>query len=137
MQRRTAKGSVQMSCPATVAVPEAGRANVVSIWIVVVLPAPLCPRKPKISPLAMSIDRASTAVTPSKDWVSRFNRIMGSDIVGFLLRVALPRGLDEPCLPARPLRRLSRNLQYCKTAIFSRRFYNLKRRELWVDFPRA
>ena len=41
MRRRSVNGSLQMLCPATVAVPEAGRANVVSIWIVVVLPAPL------------------------------------------------------------------------------------------------
>jgi hypothetical protein len=39
-----------MSCPFTVAVPLVGFSNVESMFRVVVLPAPLGPRKPKISP---------------------------------------------------------------------------------------
>jgi hypothetical protein len=44
--RRTASGSVTTSCPHNVAVPFVGGNSVVSIRIVVVLPAPLRPRKP-------------------------------------------------------------------------------------------
>ncbi len=42
--------SARMSKPATRPVPEVGASRPVSILIVVVLPAPLGPRKPKISP---------------------------------------------------------------------------------------
>src|SRR5215472_1883286 len=48
--RLTPTGSPSRSQPATVAVPAVGRSSVVSIRSVVVLPAPLGPRKPTISP---------------------------------------------------------------------------------------
>src|ERR1039457_6298515 len=61
MRRRTCAGDFMMSKPATLAVPEVGSSNVVSILIVVLLPAPLGPSRPKISPEGTSKLIASTA----------------------------------------------------------------------------
>src|SRR6476620_2485857 len=63
MLRRTCSGSLTTSYPATVAVPAVGRSSVVSIRSVVVLPAPLGPRKPTTSPSATSRSTPSTART--------------------------------------------------------------------------
>ena len=52
MLRRTASRSVAESWPATIAVPAVAFASVQRILIVVDLPAPFGPRKPKVSPLA-------------------------------------------------------------------------------------
>ena len=52
-----------MSNPATVALPAVGSTSVHSILIVVDLPAPLGPRKPKTSPAATSKSTQSTAVS--------------------------------------------------------------------------
>src|SRR5579884_1539153 len=49
--------------PSTVAEPEVGKMSPSSILIVVVLPAPLRPRKPKISPSSTSRLRLLTATT--------------------------------------------------------------------------
>ena len=61
MLRRTSRRLATTSWPATVAVPAVGSASVHSILIVVDLPAPLGPRKPKISPGATSNEIPSTA----------------------------------------------------------------------------
>src|ERR1035438_10088899 len=55
-----------MEKPATRASPEEGANSVVSILIVVVLPAPLEPSKPKTSPALTERVRASTAVNAPK-----------------------------------------------------------------------
>jgi hypothetical protein len=52
-----------MSWPATVAEPEVGGSNVMSILMVVVLPAPFGPSRPNTSPGLTSSVSASTAVT--------------------------------------------------------------------------
>src|SRR5437660_3605712 len=53
------------SAPATVAEPLVGRARPTRILIVVVLPAPLGPTKPRISPRATdSVKRSSAATRP-------------------------------------------------------------------------
>jgi len=54
-----------MSRPFTVAVPAVGLSSVLSIEMIVVLPAPLGPRRLKISPSSMSNDTLSTALGPS------------------------------------------------------------------------
>src|ERR1039457_3794034 len=63
-----------MEKPATRASPEEGGSSVVSILIVVVLPAPLEPSKPKTSPALTARVTASTAVNAPKrrvrDWIS-------------------------------------------------------------------
>src|SRR2546421_8015207 len=51
-----------MSIPATRALPLLGRSRPTSILMVVVLPAPLGPRKPNSSPAPTSRSRSSTAV---------------------------------------------------------------------------
>src|SRR5215813_2409320 len=63
MRLRTPTGSASRSAPATVAVPAVGRSSVVSIRRVVVLPAPLGPRKPTISPSATLRSTPRTAST--------------------------------------------------------------------------
>ena len=63
MRFLTSNGASRTSNPATVAVPELGGRKHVSILIVVVLPAPLGPRKPTISPGSMAKLTPSTART--------------------------------------------------------------------------
>src|SRR5450631_2083339 len=66
MERRTSTAWLVMEKPATRASPEEGANSVVSILIVVVLPAPLEPSKPKTSPALTERVRASTAVNAPK-----------------------------------------------------------------------
>src|SRR3954468_2766959 len=61
MRRLTPSGSRVTSTPPTVAVPAVGASRPQSIRIVVDLPAPLLPRKPKISPRRTAKLTASTA----------------------------------------------------------------------------
>src|SRR5687768_256220 len=62
MRRLTASGSRATSAPPTTAVPDVGRNRPHSMRIAVDFPAPLAPRKPKISRGWTSNDRWSTAV---------------------------------------------------------------------------
>src|SRR5215469_12872534 len=64
--RRTSIGSLTGSWPATLSHPSLGLSTVVSILIVVVLPAPLGPRKPKMTPSGTANEAWSTAVKPLK-----------------------------------------------------------------------
>src|SRR5579884_4524618 len=66
MLRRTSSRSRTTSCPATVAEPEVGLSSVHSMLMVVVLPAPLGPRKPNTSPGATWKDTSLTASTGPK-----------------------------------------------------------------------
>src|SRR5579863_2423541 len=56
--------------------PSVGRRSVVSILMVVVLPAPFGPRKAKISPAATWKETSSTAVKAPKDFLRLWTRIM-------------------------------------------------------------
>src|SRR5947209_12594000 len=69
MLRRTSSRSETTSWPATIAEPEVGLASVQSMLIVVVLPAPLGPRKPNTSPAATSKSTPRTASTSPKVFV--------------------------------------------------------------------
>src|SRR5437588_5883951 len=72
MLRRTSSRSRTTSWPATVAEPEVGLTSVHSMLIVVVLPAPLGPRKPNTSPGATSNSTPRTAwMSPNRLWRSR------------------------------------------------------------------
>ena len=66
MRRFTPSGSRLTSMPPTRAVPDDGRSNPHSMRMVVDLPAPLAPRKPKISPCFTENDRSSTATNDPK-----------------------------------------------------------------------
>lgn len=57
------------SKPATDAFPDVGFKRVVSIIIVVLLPAPFGPRKPKISPVSTLNEMLSTAFTLPNSFV--------------------------------------------------------------------
>src|SRR5262252_8050081 len=74
----TSIGCSRTSKPATVAVPEEGGRKQVSMRMVVVLPAPLGPRKPTIWPLATSNEIWSTAVVRAYLLVSSFALIIKS-----------------------------------------------------------
>src|SRR5258706_14575744 len=63
MRSRTLSGCVSRSQPATRAVPAVGGRSVDSIRSVVVLPAPLGPRNPKISPWRTARSTPATAST--------------------------------------------------------------------------
>src|SRR5246127_3419268 len=77
MLRRTVSRSVTTSCPATLAVPEVGSARVHRILIVVDLPAPFGPRKPKVSPAATSKSMPRTASISPYLLVSALTEIAG------------------------------------------------------------
>src|ERR1039457_546883 len=66
MLRLTCSGSVDTSKPATEARPEVGVSNPHSMRMVVDFPAPLGPRKPKISPLGTWSETWSTATNEPK-----------------------------------------------------------------------
>src|ERR1035438_7504201 len=92
-----------MEKPATRASPEEGGNSVVSILIVVVLPAPLEPSKPKTSPALTARVTASTAVNAPKRrvraWIARTVSIIGSPECGVNERncgneVLPPRGTN-------------------------------------------
>src|ERR1022692_2868070 len=70
MARRTSTAWFVIEKPATCASPEEGGNRVVSILMVVVLPAPLEPSKPKTSPALTEKVSASTAVNAPKRRVS-------------------------------------------------------------------
>ena len=72
---RTAVLSETTSCPWMRARPEVGGSSVVSIRIRVVLPAPLGPRSPYVSPAATEKDTASSA-TKSPNFLVRFSTSM-------------------------------------------------------------
>src|SRR5271166_2159047 len=70
-----------MSKPPTVARPDVGRSSPVRILIVVVLPAPLGPKNPKISPGATAKEMPSTAVASPKRLVMRSTTTSGGSIL--------------------------------------------------------
>src|SRR5579885_31898 len=101
MLRRISSGCVATSKPLTEALPEVGRSSPQSIRIVVDLPAPLGPRKPKISPLATCSETWSTATNSPKvltrSWISTAWPF-GEPLCGTL---HLPNGLDEGAFEVR------------------------------------
>src|SRR5216684_8962746 len=81
IESRTPSGSRRISCPATRAVPEVGGVSVVSMRISVVLPAPLGPSRPKISPSVTSKLISFTA-TSSPNFFDRRSTSMAFISVG-------------------------------------------------------
>src|ERR1035437_7959404 len=86
MARRTSTAWVVMEKPATRASPEEGGDGLVTILIVVVVPAPLEPRNPKTSPAVTERVTASTAVNVPKRrvrvWISRTASLMKKPVYG-------------------------------------------------------
>src|SRR6185437_4823544 len=78
MWRRTSSLAATTSNPATSARPEVGLVSVQSMLIVVVLPAPLGPRKPKTSPLPTSKSTPLTASKSPKDLRRLLTEIAGA-----------------------------------------------------------
>src|SRR6476620_2268211 len=82
MSRLASAGLPMTSTPPTSAEPDVGTTRVVSMPTVVVLPAPLGPRSPKISPSYTERSRPSTAVTPPGYTLRKPSvRITASDVV--------------------------------------------------------
>src|ERR1035441_6513056 len=94
MERRTLTAWVVMEKPATRASPEEGGNRVVSILIVVVLPAPLEPSNPKTSPAFTDKVSASTAVNAPKRRVRLLISRTISLISAFQHEVRLPLPRD-------------------------------------------
>src|SRR5215472_14607106 len=86
----TSSGCSRTSKPATLAVPDEGGRKHVSMRMVVVLPAPLGPRKPTICPFATSKEISSTAVVLAYLLVSRLTVIMN---------FCCQRGATQPLTP--------------------------------------
>src|SRR5215470_3676189 len=76
MRLFTSIGFSRTSNPATVAVPEVGGRKHVSMRMVVVLPAPLGPRKPTICPFSTWNEMWSTAVLRAYFFVSSLTLII-------------------------------------------------------------
>src|SRR4051794_17055675 len=76
MWRRTSSRSRTTSWPATCALPDVGLASVQSMLIVVVLPAPLGPRKPNTSPGPTANETPRTASISPNDFFSALTSIM-------------------------------------------------------------
>src|SRR5262245_6192923 len=75
MRRRIASAFFTVSRPRTRVWPSVRSSSVISTWIVVVLPAPLGPRKPKTSPRPTVNETPCTARVPSgytfvRSWTS-------------------------------------------------------------------
>ena len=75
-ERRTASGSASASMPSTWMLPASGRMSVYSMRSVVVLPAPLGPSRPVISPSRALNDTPCTARTAPKDFTRPCTSIM-------------------------------------------------------------
>src|ERR1700761_600693 len=80
MWRRTSSRAVTTSKPATSACPALGLVRVQSMLIVVVLPAPLGPRKPKTSPVPTSKPTPLTASKSPNDLRRSFTEIASEGI---------------------------------------------------------
>ena len=80
MLRRTPRGSVSTSNPATRAVPLVGRVSVVIIRTVVVLPAPLGPSSPRTVPCGTEKLTPSTATLSSKCFTRLSASMAGGEV---------------------------------------------------------
>src|SRR5690606_12211074 len=89
MARRTPMGSSKTSHPLTSAVPDVGAMKQVRIFIVVVLPAPLGPRKPSTSPRLTSKEAVRSAVKEPYDFDSSLASIITLLMGGSLSFVCL------------------------------------------------
>ncbi len=81
MERLTPVGSATTSWPSTVAVPPSGGKKQLSIFMVVVLPAPLGPMKPSTSPLLTANETSSTATSGPKVLRSPLASIIGGSVL--------------------------------------------------------
>src|SRR6186713_1416568 len=92
MRRRMASESVAASRPSIVTRPAAGGMKPVRIRMVVVLPAPLGPRKPRISPRATEKERSLMARVGPYDLVSPSTSIIAGRLPGETLQPFAGRG---------------------------------------------
>src|SRR2546425_6794359 len=85
-----------MSAPATCADPEVGARSVVSILIVVLLPAPFGPRSPKMVDAGTAMVNASTATSAPKWRVRRVVSMAGAMLIPLDMRRGLSGGTTGP-----------------------------------------
>src|ERR1700694_2533334 len=95
MLRLTSSGCLATSKPPTVARPEVGGNSPQRIRIVVDLPAPFGPRKPKISPRFTSSETLSTATKSPNRLVRRSRWTAGPFALGCTSHLLFPRQYDE------------------------------------------
>src|SRR6185436_2095297 len=96
MRRFTPSGSFVTSTPPTVAVPDVGLSSPHNMRIVVDLPAPLLPRKPKISPRRTSKVTLSTATNWPKRRVSPRTSIAACSGLGLSANGSLQPRFGKP-----------------------------------------
>src|SRR5947208_5110834 len=77
---RTSVGCAVGSSPSSSSEPLVGRSRLVSILMVVVLPAPFGPRNAKISPARTSNETSLTALTSPNDLTMCWTRMMGRSL---------------------------------------------------------
>ena len=96
MFSRTFFGFAVTSNPEINASPEVGLSNVVKIIIVVLFPAPLGPKKPKISPFLTEKDMSFTAITSPKDLMRDLVSIEYNTLIVFANYKLLSIDLVDP-----------------------------------------
>src|SRR5579864_8304520 len=94
-------GCVATSNPATVALPDVGGSKPHRMRMVVDLPAPFGPRKPKISPRFTSSETLSTATKSPKRLVKFSMWTAGPFVLGSTRHLLLPHQRDEDVLQRR------------------------------------
>src|SRR5262245_15784048 len=98
MSRLAARGCCSTSFPHTLTLPAVGERKPVIIFIVVDLPAPLGPRKPRTSPLSTRKDTSSTAVNGPKRLVSPWISMLA--VMDWQLLPTSPAGWPRASGPA-------------------------------------
>src|SRR5581483_9906562 len=99
MRRRTSSACVKTSKPATRAVPDVAGRKQDKIRMVVLLPAPLLPSKPTISPRATVKEMFETAVFPAYRLVRLETSIINSSLIRQCCRLKLSR--NPPSQPSK------------------------------------
>src|SRR5436309_15123874 len=106
MRRRTSSDCLNTSSPATRAVPEVAGMKQERMRMVVLLPAPLGPSKPAISPRPTLNERSDTAVRPGYRLVNLATSIIEPSIEFSATRMLAPeRGLGNKIPPESGRRR--------------------------------
>src|SRR3954453_14909965 len=83
MWRRTSSRSVVTAWPPTRALPDVGLTSVQSMLMVVLLPAPLGPRKPNTSPGETAKDTPRTASTSPKDFLRSWTSMAAAAVAAW------------------------------------------------------
>src|SRR5450755_2709681 len=130
MRRLTSSGWRLTSKPPTTARPEVGAISPHSTLMVVDFPAPLGPRKPKISPGCTSRFKSATAVKSPKRLVSFSMWTAGPELLGSMRRLLPAHQRDKNILQ----RRLNfLEFEWCNREQFLRRRHRGVKEQMRID----